>query len=166
MRIFCTAKDSLIFSTKNNSGFDNVVSVHLTNWRLNDIIRLTMLWTTGPRKLSVVLHFSSSATSICQYPDQRSSSKINFCRLIILYMYEQCLNSSQCNNNNAPPLFILFPFIFSSKVIALEPLDWRNLHVWIYAGQQPSDVECYPRRKNWKWRSRYFCHLDNPVIQK
>ena len=31
LRIFCTAKDSHIFSTKNNSGFDNIVSIYLTN---------------------------------------------------------------------------------------------------------------------------------------
>ena len=30
VRIFCTAKDSHIFSTKNNSGFDNVVGIYLT----------------------------------------------------------------------------------------------------------------------------------------
>ena len=30
VRIFCTAKDSHIFSTKNSSGFDNVVGIYLT----------------------------------------------------------------------------------------------------------------------------------------
>ena len=30
VRIFCTAKDSHIFSTKNNSGFDNVVGMYFT----------------------------------------------------------------------------------------------------------------------------------------
>ena len=29
MRIFCIAKDSHIFSTKNNSGFDNIVSIYI-----------------------------------------------------------------------------------------------------------------------------------------
>ena len=42
MRIFCTAKDSHIFSTKNNSGIDNVVSIYLMNWRLNDVVRLSL----------------------------------------------------------------------------------------------------------------------------
>ena len=31
VRIFCTAKDSHIFSTKNNSVFDNLVSIYLTS---------------------------------------------------------------------------------------------------------------------------------------
>ena len=43
MRIFCTAKDSHIFPTKNNNVFDNLVGVYLTSGRLNDDVRLTML---------------------------------------------------------------------------------------------------------------------------
>ena len=31
VRIFCTAKDSHIFSTINSGGFDNLVSIYLTN---------------------------------------------------------------------------------------------------------------------------------------
>ena len=42
VRIFCTAKDSHIFATKNNSVFDNIVHIHLTS-SLNDALRLTML---------------------------------------------------------------------------------------------------------------------------
>ena len=43
MRIFCSAKDSHIFPTKNNSVFDNVVGIYLTSLCLNDVVRLTML---------------------------------------------------------------------------------------------------------------------------
>ena len=43
MRIFCTAKDSHIVPTKNNSVFDNVVGINLTRRPLNDVVRLTML---------------------------------------------------------------------------------------------------------------------------
>ena len=42
------AKDFHIFPTKNNSGFDNVVGIYLTSGPLNDVVRLTMLGTTGP----------------------------------------------------------------------------------------------------------------------
>ena len=49
VRIFCSAKDSYIFPTKNNSVFDNLVGIYLTSWRLNDVVRLTILWTAGPR---------------------------------------------------------------------------------------------------------------------
>ena len=31
VRIFCPAKDSHLFSTKNNSGFDNLVGIYLTS---------------------------------------------------------------------------------------------------------------------------------------
>ena len=43
MRIFCTAKDSHIFPTKNNSAFDNLVGIYLTSLCLNDVVRLTVL---------------------------------------------------------------------------------------------------------------------------
>ena len=39
----CTAKDSHIFSTKNNSVFVTFADVCLTNLCLNDIVKLTML---------------------------------------------------------------------------------------------------------------------------
>ena len=42
------AKDSHIFSTKSNSVLDYVVGIYLTSWRLNNVVKLTMLWTTGP----------------------------------------------------------------------------------------------------------------------
>ena len=48
MRIFCNAKDSHIFPTKNNWVFDNVVGIYLTRWPLNDVVRLTMLEQLGP----------------------------------------------------------------------------------------------------------------------
>ena len=43
MRILCTAKDSHIFSTKNNSVFVTLADICLTNLCLNDIVKLTML---------------------------------------------------------------------------------------------------------------------------
>ena len=43
MRIFCTAKDSHIFPTKNNVVFAYVVSIYLTSGRLNDVVKLTVL---------------------------------------------------------------------------------------------------------------------------
>ena len=40
-RILCNAKDSHIFSTKNNSVFANVVSIYLTTRGLNHDVKLT-----------------------------------------------------------------------------------------------------------------------------
>ena len=48
---FCSAKASLIFSTKNISIFSSKVVKHLTSWPLNELVKLTMLWTTGPWSL-------------------------------------------------------------------------------------------------------------------
>ena len=47
MRSFCSAKASLIFSTKNISVFGYKVITHLS-WPLNKLVKLTMLWITGP----------------------------------------------------------------------------------------------------------------------
>ena len=55
MRSFCSAKASLIFSTKNISVFGYKVVKHLTSWPLNELVKLTMLWTTGPRYLQTSL---------------------------------------------------------------------------------------------------------------
>ena len=52
---FCSAKASLIYSTKNFSVFVYKVIKHLTNWPLNELVKLTMLWTTGPRSLENIL---------------------------------------------------------------------------------------------------------------
>ena len=51
---FCSAKASLIFSTKNFSVFGYKVIKHLTSWLLNELVKLTMLWTTGPRSVLFV----------------------------------------------------------------------------------------------------------------
>ena len=45
---------SLNFSTKNFSVFCYKVVKHLTSWPLNELVKLTMLWTTGPRNLLMV----------------------------------------------------------------------------------------------------------------
>ena len=48
VRSFCNAKASLTFSTKNFSVFGYKVVRHLTSWPLKELVKLTMLWTTGP----------------------------------------------------------------------------------------------------------------------
>ena len=50
MRSFCIAKDSLISSTKNISVFGYKT---LTSWPFNELVKLRMLWTTGPWSGSV-----------------------------------------------------------------------------------------------------------------
>ena len=48
VRSFCIAKASLNFSTKKFCVFGYKVVKHLTSWPLNELVKLTMLWTTGP----------------------------------------------------------------------------------------------------------------------
>ena len=43
VRILCTAKNSHIFSTKNNGVFVTLADICLTNLCLNDIVKLTIL---------------------------------------------------------------------------------------------------------------------------
>ena len=49
VRSFCSAKASLTFSTKKFIVFGYKVVKHLTSRPLNKLVKLTMLWTTGPR---------------------------------------------------------------------------------------------------------------------
>ena len=46
---FALQKLLSFFSTKIFSVFGNKVVKHLTGWPLNELVKLTMLWTTGPR---------------------------------------------------------------------------------------------------------------------
>ena len=55
MRSFCTAKASLIFSTKNFSVFGYKAVKHLTSWPLNELVKLTMLWTTWPWSFECII---------------------------------------------------------------------------------------------------------------
>ena len=55
MRSFCIAKASLIFATKNIRLFIYKVVKHFTSWPLNELVKLTMLWTTGPRPTSLYI---------------------------------------------------------------------------------------------------------------
>ena len=48
MRSFCSAKASLIFSTKNINVFGYKVVKHLMSWPLNKLVKLKMLWTIWP----------------------------------------------------------------------------------------------------------------------
>ena len=49
-------KASLIFSTKNISEFGYKVVKHLKSWPPNEIVKLTMLWTTLPWLFIVLLY--------------------------------------------------------------------------------------------------------------
>ena len=65
---FCSAKASLILSTKNFSVFGYKVVKHLTSWPLNERVKLTMLWTTGPR-VSFYFYKQNSRYSSAIYGD-------------------------------------------------------------------------------------------------
>ena len=57
VRSFCSAKAFLIFSTKNITFFGYKVFKHLMSWSLNELVKLTMLWTTGPWTSTGLLNF-------------------------------------------------------------------------------------------------------------
>ena len=54
VRSFCT---SLIFPTKNISVFGFKAVKHLMSWPLNELIKLTMLWTTGPWTIFLIFAY-------------------------------------------------------------------------------------------------------------
>ena len=60
-----------MFSTKNISVFGYKVVKHLTSWPLNELVKLTMLWTIGPRYLSLAMpqlsHFYAYYDSTRRY---------------------------------------------------------------------------------------------------
>ena len=64
-------KGYLIFSTKNFGVFGYKVVKHLTSWPLNELVKLTMLCTTGPWSAYVSTHYNlrlscpHSTISIC-----------------------------------------------------------------------------------------------------
>ena len=57
VRSFCNADASLIFSTKYFSVFGYKVVKLWTSWPLSELVKLTMLWTTGPRSLPVHIEY-------------------------------------------------------------------------------------------------------------
>ena len=69
MRILC----SHIFSTKNNSVFVTLADICLTNLCLNDIVKLTMLLTTGSCCLLTL--FQISITMLYVYYIKRDNLK-------------------------------------------------------------------------------------------
>ena len=49
---FAVQKLVSFFQQENISVFGNKVLKHLTSWPLNELVKLTMLWTTGPRPVA------------------------------------------------------------------------------------------------------------------
>ena len=76
VRSFCNAKASHIFSTKNISVFGYKVVKHLTSWPHNELVKLTMLWTTGPRMPMELIYPFNISTSL-QSKGTKSHSREN-----------------------------------------------------------------------------------------
>ena len=72
--IFCWKKSEKLlqckifshFLTKNISVFGYEVVKHLTSWSLNDLIKLTMVWTTGPWCIVSELHSEAAVFPACK----------------------------------------------------------------------------------------------------
>ena len=57
---FAVQKLLSFFQQKNFSVFGYNVAKHLTSWPLNELVKLRMLWTTGPRSLTSLVHVQDS----------------------------------------------------------------------------------------------------------
>ena len=92
VRSFCTAKASVIFSTKNISVLGYKVIKHLTSWPLNELVKLTMLWTTRPWPLSC-----HCFPGVLIYIFYRATSKDAVHRMKpIIFMYAHRFGSFSC----------------------------------------------------------------------
>ena len=78
-------KASFIFSTKNIAVFGYKSVKHLTSWPLNGLIKLTMLWTTGPKVVYAMGKCQISLIHVLQklqpsmFPEQSSKSVETSC---------------------------------------------------------------------------------------
>ena len=88
VRSFWSAKAFLIFSTKHISVFDYKVVKHLTSWPLTELVKLTMLWTTGPRSI----HTLQGSNSIFLFSPLSGESTFEGNNLLLL---EQILFSKK-----------------------------------------------------------------------
>ena len=84
MRSFCNAKASLIFSTKNISVFGYKAAKHLTSWPLNELVKLTMLWTTVPCFYGRKFYFTVMGQTRCQLFRSKVSQWWQVCDSILL----------------------------------------------------------------------------------
>ena len=66
MRSFCSAKAPHIFSAKNISTLDFRRTRRLNESLTNDFVKLTMLWTTGPRVSIDIINYPSSKQRKCR----------------------------------------------------------------------------------------------------
>ena len=90
---FAVAKASLIFSTKNISVFGNKVVKHLTSWPLHELVKLTMLWRTGPRSIGPVFQ---SISTLSQRKENKKRKPAKRTKI---------WNSETCRNKDIPETF-------------------------------------------------------------
>ena len=64
---FAVQKSFSYLFNKNFSVFGYKVK-HLTSWPLNELVKLTMLWTTGPRSFNIDIHIGLMAFKYFDYP--------------------------------------------------------------------------------------------------
>ena len=117
MNSFCTAKASLIFSTKCFSVFGYKVVKHLTSWPLNELVKLTMLWTTGPRLLGNKCHLGKESPLHCIGANKSLLKASPIVNLVIASSYRNfCFKGARTPYKS--PLFLLLRYLFQS---------WENL---------------------------------------
>ena len=79
------------FSTKNVSVFGYKVIKHWMSWPLNELVKLTMLWTTGPRAIKI-LQFNENDIGADQFWHSRSwypmlqLLKTVWCKFITIFL--------------------------------------------------------------------------------
>ena len=138
------AKASLIFSTKNFSVFGYKVVKDLTSWPLNELVKLTMLWTTGPRTLS--------AYWLISWPDLmqieiKSNTVVNLLSVVKISVLGS--SSSQGEIFSTVNRFSLHTAFCYNLPIVLIWLKyyWKGRKIASHPSTHPNVKGCYNKKK-------------------
>ena len=107
------AKAFHVFSTKNISVFGYKVVKHLTSWPLNELVKLTMLWTTGPRSLIQIQSYVLTGLSTMGSP----SDMIIIRTILYLHLCSDTLITNQC-------AVLLYRIWVSCEVFHIQDQGW------------------------------------------
>ena len=135
----------LIFSTKNICVFGYKVRKHLTSWPLNELIKLTMLWTTGPRSFyAICKHDFRWAT----WSAESSCFKIGF---FFFFFFWSCFCFLFVW------FFLLSYYIFIAR-ISLDFRDWAFLSGYALVGKSLSLVQPdkHTSALGWHWIKYWY----------
>ena len=98
VNIYGLQKLPSFFSTKNDSVFGYKVVKHLTSWPLNELVRVTVLLTTGPWPLRDALMKLHRWVYLTEMDKMEKTSKTTLASCVSFELF-LCENHCPCNNS-------------------------------------------------------------------